>query len=127
MLLYKLNSHRDKEMDALYKNIKKLRIEKKLKQKDLADLIGYSANTMIAHIEHGEVDLSYSKIKMLAEIFDVSVPELLGYASTDFTKNYTHLSEAGKTFMNEALDFAIYKYGTEKPASKRTPSKDKKH
>ena len=127
MLLYKLKSYKDKEMDALYKNIKKFRTEKKLKQKDLADLIGYSANTMIAHIEHGTVDLPYSKIKRFAEVFDVSVPELLGFTSTDFTEKYALLTEEGQNFVNESLEFAMYKHGTKKTASKRTPSKDKNH
>ena len=113
-------------MDDLYRNIKKLRVEKGMKQAELADLLGYTANTMIAHIEHGEVDLSYSKIKMLAEIFDVSVPELLGYASTDFTKNYTRLSETGKSFMNEAMDFAMYKHGIDNESGQNSASKSKK-
>ena len=105
-------------MDALYKNIKKFRTEKKLKQKDLADLMGYSANTMIAHIEHGTVDLPYSKIKRFAEVFDVSVPELLGFTSTDFTEKYALLTEEGQNFVNESLEFAMYKHGTKKTASK---------
>ena len=113
-------------MDVLYKNIKKLRTQKHMKQTELADLMGYSANTMIAHIEHGEVDLPYSKIKKFAEALDVSVPELLGFPSTDFTEKFALLSDEGKAYVSENLEFAIYKYDTTKTAAKQAPSRNKK-
>lgn len=68
--------------DKLYENIKKLRIEKKLSQSKLAELTGYTDRSSIAKIEKGLVDLSQSKIKAFADVFDISPSELMGFKST---------------------------------------------
>ena len=100
-------------MDALYSNIGRLRREHNLTQYELAEKIGYTANTMIAHIEQWTVDLPYSKIIKFAEVFNVTVPELLGFSSDDLQEKYSSLTEPGKQFVKESVDFAIFKYGTE--------------
>lgn len=65
-------------MDALYENIKKLRQQKKMSQLGLAKEIGYADHTIIVKIEKGQVDLSFSKIKQFANVFGVTVSELIG-------------------------------------------------
>ena len=66
-------------MQKLYENIKKLRIEKKLSQSDLAKLTGYTDRSSIAKIEKGTVDLPQSKIKIFATVFGITPSELMGF------------------------------------------------
>ena len=42
-------------MDQIYINIKNLRKEKGLKQGELAELVGYTANPMIAKVEKAKL------------------------------------------------------------------------
>ena len=63
--------------------IKQLRIERKMTQKELADLLGYSDLSSISKIEKGVKDLPASKFASLAEIFGVSVDSLLNKSTTD--------------------------------------------
>ncbi len=97
-------------MDALYSNIARLRHEHKMTQAQLADKVGYSANTMIAHIEQGTVDLPYSKIVKFAEVFNVSVPEILGFSSDELQSKFASLPETGKQYVRDSVDFAVFKY-----------------
>lgn len=64
-------------------NIKKRRVELRMSQQELADLMGYKTRSTIAKIESGENDVSQKKIQKFASILDTSVEELvLGYSST---------------------------------------------
>lgn len=66
-------------MLQLYKNIKKLRLEQKMTQSDLAQKLGYTDKSMISKIERGEVDLSQSKIVSFANILGVTPGDLMGF------------------------------------------------
>jgi transcriptional regulator with XRE-family HTH domain len=68
-------------MDILYVNIKRLRKEAKMSQEELAKRVGYTDRSSIAKIENGEVDLSQSKIKAFADVFNVTPQYLMGYES----------------------------------------------
>ena len=50
----------------------------KWSQEELAKRIGYSDRSTIARLEHGEINLSQSKIMQLAEIFGITAGELMG-------------------------------------------------
>ena len=65
-------------MAELYKNIKKLRQQKGWSQEYLAELMGYSGRSMISKIERGEIDLTQSRIKQFADIFNISPDDLMG-------------------------------------------------
>lgn len=65
-------------MAELYKNIKKLRQQKGWSQEHLAELMGYSGRSMISKIERGEIDLTQSRIKQFADIFNISPDDLMG-------------------------------------------------
>lgn len=65
-------------MAELYKNIKKLRQQKGWPQEYLAELMGYSGRSMISKIERGEIDLTQSRIKQFADIFNISPDDLMG-------------------------------------------------
>lgn len=70
-------------MLQLYKNIKKLRIEKGLTQEELAHLVGYTDRSSIAKIERGDVDLSQSKIAQFADILGTTPSEIMGWEQTE--------------------------------------------
>lgn len=65
-------------MLELYKNIKKFRLERKMSQNELADLVGYTDRSSIAKIEKGDVDLPQSKILLIASALNVDPGELMG-------------------------------------------------
>ena len=69
-------------MAELYKNIKKLRQQKGWSQEYLAELMGYSGRSMISKIERGEIDLTQSRIKQFADIFNISPDDLMGTNKT---------------------------------------------
>lgn len=66
-------------MYQLYKNIKKLREEKRMSQAELANLMGYTHRSSITKIEKGEVDLPLSKVKQFAKVFCVEPGDLMGW------------------------------------------------
>ena len=70
-------------MLQLYKNIKKLRIEKGLTQEELAHLVGYTDRSSIAKIERGDVDLSQSKITQFADVLGTTPSEIMGWEQTE--------------------------------------------
>lgn len=72
-------------MDILYVNIKRLRKEAKMSQEELAKRVGYTDRSSIAKIENGEVDLSQSKIKAFADVFNVTPQYLMGYETEQDT------------------------------------------
>ena len=61
-------------------NIKKFRTEKEWTQKDLADRLYVTAQA-VSRWENGEVEPSISTVTTMAELFGVSVDEMLGRAS----------------------------------------------
>lgn len=63
--------------------LKQLRKSRKMKQTELADLIGVS-NKTISHWEKGKRKIKSDKLGQLADHFNVSIPYLLGY-DTDNT------------------------------------------
>lgn len=69
--------------------LKKLRQEKKLSQKELADYLGINEKT-ISRWENGESTIKSDKVKALADHFGVSVGYLLGFSS-----------ESSKSVLNE--------------------------
>jgi len=66
-------------MLELYKNIKKRRQELGLSQQKLAELVGYSDKSMIAHVEKGDVDLTQSKILLFAKALQIPAGDLMGW------------------------------------------------
>lgn len=63
--------------------IRNLRLKQGLSQEELALSLGYTDRSSIAKIEAGKVDLSQSKLEKLAQIFSVSVNQLLGKQDSD--------------------------------------------
>ena len=66
---------------TLYENIKRLRLNRKLSQSELARLVGYSNRTTIAKIEAGKIDIPQSKIVEFAKALYVDPISLMGLNS----------------------------------------------
>lgn len=73
-------------MSNFAKNLRKLRQEKKMSQVKLGALLNYGY-TAISNYESGRNEPSLDDLIRLAEIFDVSIDELLG--TERFYKNRT--------------------------------------
>lgn len=63
----------------LYENIKRMRLESKMSQSELAQRTGYADKTAISKIEKGLVDLSQSKIVAFAEALHTTPARLMGW------------------------------------------------
>lgn len=61
----------------IYENIRNLREDRDLKQKDLATMLNVSQNTY-SQYETGTIELTASTLIKLADFYDVSVDYLLG-------------------------------------------------
>lgn len=61
------------------KNVKTLRISKKLSQQQLAEKAGYTDKSAISLIEAGKVDVPYSKIIALADALHTTPAWLMGW------------------------------------------------
>lgn len=61
----------------IYENIRNLREDRDLKQKDLAAMLNVSQNTY-SQYETGTIELTASTLIKLADFYDVSVDYLLG-------------------------------------------------
>ncbi len=66
--------------------IKSRRLDLKMTQAELADLLGYSDRSTIAKIERGVNDISQSKISEFADALETTPAYLLGW--TDDPYNY---------------------------------------
>ena len=78
-------------------NIKQARKKKKMKQKELADLIGYTESS-ISKYEQGLVDIPNTVIGLIARALEVSPVELLGESWESEFNPDGKLAEEVKTF-----------------------------
>ena len=66
----------------IYENIRNLREDRNLRQKDLAAMLNVSQNTY-SQYETGVIELTASTLIKLADFYDVSVDYLLGRKQTE--------------------------------------------
>ena len=66
-------------MPKLYDNIKKRRLELGMTQTELAQAVGYSDKSAIAHIESGRTDLTQSKVEAFARALRTTPGSLMGW------------------------------------------------
>lgn len=64
--------------------IKKLRESKQLTQAQMATRLNIEPSTY-AKMERGETDLKYDRLQRIADIFDMSITELINYDGADIT------------------------------------------
>ena len=65
---------------TIYERIRMLRTDRGMSQDELARRCGYADRSMITKIEAGKVDLTISKVELLADIFNVDPAYLAGYS-----------------------------------------------
>lgn len=118
-------------MLELYKNIKRLRKDRKWSQDELARRAGYTDRSSIAKIESGKFDLPQSKILLFADIFGVDPGVLMGNdgvlnmpseAEMQMIEAYRMLNAVGKEkameYITDLLDNAKYTKDTSLKAKK---------
>ena len=76
-LSYEIIVHMSR-LEQLGKNIKKHRVAKNLKQKDLAIALDCTYD-FISHVEHGRMALSLKKLFLLADILGVKMTDLINF------------------------------------------------
>ena len=64
-------------MDRVYVNIKRRRKELHMTQKELAYKCGYTDHTTITKMENGQVDVTFGRLKLIAEALDTTVIDLI--------------------------------------------------
>jgi transcriptional regulator with XRE-family HTH domain len=62
----------------VHEKIKVMRQYKRLTQETMAELLGYSVHGY-AKLERGEVSLTIDKLERIADVFDISLQDLLGF------------------------------------------------
>lgn len=67
---------------AIGARIRELRELKKLSQKDVAEKLGYSRQR-VGRMEDGDADISYATICKIADILDVSPPQITSAADEE--------------------------------------------
>lgn len=95
--------------------IKLKRIEKKLSQRDLAKILGYSDHSTIGRIERGTVDLSQSRLQQIADALNTDVAYLMGWteqtekpADNDgYTEQQKQLIEFAKSVPADKVDLVL--------------------
>ena len=83
LILYNINIIDNKKMNKEYlqkfsKHLKDLRKQKNIKQDEFLAIDGISRST-IAMVETGKTDITLSKIKIIADVLNVSPKDLLDF------------------------------------------------
>lgn len=65
-------------MNKIYANIKAIRLEKGLKQEDIAEKLGLAPSNY-GRVERGLTEISIGRLEKLAEIFEMSVNSIINY------------------------------------------------
>lgn len=72
--------------------LRKLRQQKKLRQKDVADKLGITVSAY-GYYEQGKREASYETLKKLADYFDVNIDYLIGRTDDPIPKNPKTMKE----------------------------------
>ena len=65
-------------MNKIYANIKAIRLAKGLKQEDVAEILGLAPSNY-GRVERGLTEISVERLEKIAEIFEMSVTNVLNY------------------------------------------------
>ncbi len=90
-------------MLALYKNIKKRRLELNISQQELAEAVGYKGKSMISQVENGLVDLPESMIMKFADALDCTESYLMGWTETNDPQQNDRVMAYAKTILRNKI------------------------
>lgn len=99
--------------------IRQYRKRMKWKQIDLANRIGVKGNT-ISSYENGKIEIPHSKLKALAEVFDIKTTDLLPVeGTTDTISEYVHQAKGELTsdqleFLQQVIEKTLSLKGSER-------------
>lgn len=88
--------------------IKELRKQKGLTQDQLAEILGYSGKSVIAHIEKGDADMTYEKMALLLKKFDLDANSLF---DGQIMEKKSEEKEPSKPKQKKVKKVAIYIHG----------------
>ena len=94
-------------MLTLYRNIKLYRTRNGWSQEEMAKRVGYSDKSMVSKIERGKVDLSRSQMERFADVFGISLSELMGDDGTTLTTRVPVLGKVAAGLPIEAIENII--------------------
>ncbi len=115
-------------MLEIYKNVKKYRKLNGWTQEELAKKIGYNDRSTISKIERGGMDIPQSVIVKLAQVFCISIDELMGsegavtyedqltYEEQQLIARYRTMSDQEKVMVRRLLGYRDALKGEEEEA-----------
>ena len=86
--------------------IKRFRKKRKLTQEELANALGYSGKSVISHIESGDADMTYEKIRLLLQIYGLDANELFALKASGKKKAAVYIHGLNGS-SKEASDYAF--------------------
>ena len=85
---------------TVYDRIKQRRLEMKMSQEKLAEMVGYSDRSGIAWVEAGRIDLPQSKLEKIADALNTTPAYLMGWVDDEMEKevleSFHSMNEEGK-------------------------------
>ena len=96
-------------VNLLYENIKKRRIELNMSQQELAEAVGYSGKSMVSQVENGLIDLPVTMILKFAKALDIEPGDLMGWEEDI---QFTSLPEITEEEEKAKELYEIYKKAT---------------
>lgn len=91
------DKNKQKPLSTFPARLKELRIARGMRQRELGDVLGYGYTT-ISNYESGRNEPSIADLKMIAEVFDVTV---------DYLVDYKLPEECNITITDKDMDFML--------------------
>ena len=95
----------NKAVNSVGNNIRTLRHQRGWSQEDVASRLGISIPAF-SKIETGITDVNLSRLEQIANIYEISVVQLLGLGLTDTEKQYSSMNAAQKKLTDRESEIA---------------------
>ena len=95
----------NKAVNSVGNNIRTLRHQRGWSQEDVATRLGISIPAF-SKIETGITDVNLSRLEQIANIYEISVVQLLGLGLTEIEKQYSNMSAAQKKLSDRESEIA---------------------
>lgn len=78
-------------------NLRRRRLELGISQEELAEMVGYRSRSSISKLESGSADISQSKLRLLANVLNITPEELIGVSIDPMKASVAGTSENGRS------------------------------
>jgi transcriptional regulator with XRE-family HTH domain len=95
----------NKAVNSVGNNIRTLRHQRGWSQEDIATRLGISIPAF-SKIETGVTDVNLSRLEQIANIYEISVVQLLGLGLTETEKQYSSMNSAQKKLTEREMEIA---------------------